>query len=183
MTNGLVRALVELLRRAHLLDPALVQHDDLVGDLERLLLVVGDEQAGDVDLVVELAQPGAELVADLGVEGAEGLVEEQHLGPRRERPRQGDPLPLAAGELRRVAVGVAGELHQLQQLVDPGLDLGPGQLPHLQAEGDVLAHGHVAEQGVVLEDEADAPLLDRQVGGVLAGELDAAGVGRLQARR
>ena len=95
------RVLVELLRRAHLLDLALVQHDDLVGDLERLLLVVGDEQAGDVDLVVEPAEPGAELVADLGVEGAEGLVEQQHLGPRRQRPRQGHPLALAARELRR----------------------------------------------------------------------------------
>ena len=33
----------------------------------------------------------------------------------------------------------------------------------------------------MLEDEADAPLLDREPGGVLAGEDHAAGVGRLEA--
>ncbi len=45
--------------------------DDLVGDLERLLLVVGHEDGGQADLVVELAQPAAELLADLGIERAE----------------------------------------------------------------------------------------------------------------
>ena len=89
------RLLVQLLRRPHLLDPAPVEHDHLVGDLERLLLVVRDEQAGHVDLVVQPAEPGAQLVADLGVERTERLVEQQDLGPRRQRPRQRHPLALA----------------------------------------------------------------------------------------
>ena len=46
-----------------------------VRDLEGLLLIVGDEQAGHLNLVVEAAQPLAELHPDLGVEGAERLVE------------------------------------------------------------------------------------------------------------
>ena len=76
----------------HLLHPPLVQHHDLVGDLEGLLLVVGDEQAGHVHLVVEPPQPGAELVADLGVERAERLVEEQDLGPGARARARADPL-------------------------------------------------------------------------------------------
>jgi hypothetical protein len=43
---------------SHLFQPAIVQDDHLTGDLERLLLIVGDEQAGDVDLVVQPAEPG-----------------------------------------------------------------------------------------------------------------------------
>ena len=109
-----------------------------------------------------------------------GSSRSKHLGPRRQRPRQGHPLALAARELRRVTAGVAGKLDQLEQLVDPCFDLGLGKLPHLQAERDVLADRHVAEQRVVLEDEPDAPLLHRQLRRVLAGQLDAAGVGRLQ---
>ena len=37
-----------------------------------------------------------------------------------------------------------------------------------QPEGDVVAHGHVLERRVVLEDEADAALLRRHAGDVLA---------------
>ena len=69
MTNGVSGILVKLLRRAHLLDAAPVQHDHLVGDFERLLLVVGHEEARDVNLIVQPPQPGPQLFADLGIEG------------------------------------------------------------------------------------------------------------------
>ncbi len=80
-----VRLLVEDLRRPHLLDPAAVEHDHLVGDLESLLLVVGYEQARDMDFVVKSTQPGSQLVANLGVERTEWLIQQQYLGPRRKR--------------------------------------------------------------------------------------------------
>ena len=50
-----------------------------------------------------------------------------------------------------------------------------------QAEGDVLEHRHVAEQRVVLEDEADVALAGMQVGGLGAGEQDVALIGRFHA--
>ncbi len=45
--------LVELVGSAGLLDPSGVHHDDLLGHVHRLLLVVGDEDRGDVDLFVQ----------------------------------------------------------------------------------------------------------------------------------
>ena len=54
------------------------------------------------------------LLAQLEVEGAEGLVEQQHLGPVDQRPREGDALALAAGELGRPAVAEPSELHGLE---------------------------------------------------------------------
>ena len=74
-------------------------------------------------LVVEAAQPGAQVLADLGVERAEGLVEQQHLRLDRQRPGQRHPLALAAGELVGVALGQPVELDQAQQLVHPVADL------------------------------------------------------------
>ena len=47
------RMVVDLAGRADLLDAALVHHHHAVGDFERLFLVVGDEDRGDVDLVVQ----------------------------------------------------------------------------------------------------------------------------------
>ena len=96
--------------------------DDLLGDVHRLLLVVGHEDGGDVDLVVQPAQPGAQLLAHLGVEGAEGLVEQQHARLDRQRAGQRHALALPARELRRVAVGQALEVHEREQLVDPRAD-------------------------------------------------------------
>ena len=126
------------------------------------------------------AQPGAQVLADLGVERAEGLVEEQHLRLHGERPGQGHALALAAGELGGEAAGEAVELDQLQQLVDPVGDLGLLPLADLEPEGDVVEHGHVLERGVVLEDEADAALLRRLAGRVLAVDRDHAAVELLE---
>jgi hypothetical protein len=122
------RGVVQLVRRADLLDPAVVDHHDLVGDLERLLLVVRDEDGGDVHLVVQPAQPVAQLLAHLGVERAERLVEEQHGRLHREGARERHPLPLATRELRREPVRELAEVHQLQQLVDASLHLVLGRL-------------------------------------------------------
>ena len=152
----------------------MVEDDDAVGDLHRLLLVVRDEHGRDVDLVVQAPQPLAQLGADVGVERAERLVEQQDLGLDGQRAGERHALALAAGELGRVARLVAVEADDLQQLVDLRRDLGLRPLADAQAEGDVVAHGHVLERGVVLEDEADAALLRRHAGRVAAGDLDGA---------
>jgi hypothetical protein len=100
-----------------LLDTALVDHHHAVGHFQRFFLVVGHEDAGDMQLVVQAAQPAAQLLAHLGVQRAKGLVEQQHLGLHRQRAGQGNALALAARQLRGVAVGQPVELHQLEQVV------------------------------------------------------------------
>ena len=167
------RLLVHVARRADLLDPPVAHHDDLVGDLHRLLLVVRDDHRRRVRLVVEPAQPLPQLRADAGVQGAERLVEEQHGRIDRERAGETHALPLPARELRRVPLREPVELHELQQLVDALGDLRLRALADLQAERDVVVHGHVLEGGVVLEDEADAALLRRPARDVLPVDEDA----------
>ena len=142
---------------------------------------MGDEDAGDVDLVVQAPEPVPELLADLGIDRAEGLVEQQHPGLGGERPGECDPLALAAGELRGVAVPEALQAHQGEELGDPrGLALAPGALD-VEPEGDVLGDRHVAEERVVLEHEPDAPGAGVQVVGAPAVEPDLAGIGRFEA--
>ena len=149
-------------------------HGDAVGDRHRLLLVVGDDQRRHGDLLVQPAQPLAQLGADLRVERAERLVEQQQPRLDGERPRQRHPLALAAGELVGVALGVAREARRSPSSSDVrARDPRLGLLAHLQAEGDVVAHGHVPEGGVVLEDEADPAPLRRDVRHVLAVDQDA----------
>ena len=109
---------VDIARRADLFDAALVHHHHAVGDFERLFLVVGDEDRGDVDFGMQRAQPLPQFLAHLGIERAERLVEQQDARLDRERARQRDALPLAAGQLAGIAVGQPVELHEIQQLLD-----------------------------------------------------------------
>ena len=147
---------------------------------------MGDEDAGDLDLVVQPAQPSAQFLAHLGVERAERLVEQQDFRLDRERARECDALALAAGELRGVAIGKKIELHEFQQLMHAPRDFGlggtfaPRQHPH--AEGDVLEHRHVPKQRVMLKYEADLALADADGAGVLAMKQHLARVRRLQPR-
>ena len=130
--------------------------------------------------VVQVAQPLAQLGAHLGVERAEGLVEQQHLGLDGQRPGQGHALALAARELRGVAVAQVRQADQLEQLVHPRRDLGLGAAADLEPEGHVAPHRQVAEGRVVLEAEADAAAAGRRGGQVLALDAHGPGVGRVE---
>ena len=179
------RMVDDLLRRSVLLDHAVVENDDAIGQLERFLLIVGDEHTRQPNLVVQAPQPATQFLADLGVERPERLVEEEHCRLNREGARERHALPLAARELRRQPVSEEVELHQRQQLVDARANLvfsGPRlPRPHPHAERDVLEDGHVAEERVVLEHEADVPATGARGRGVLAVDEHRALVGPIEA--
>ena len=130
--------------------------------------------------VVQAAQPPAQLRADVRVKGAERLIEQQHARVDGEGAGERHPLPLAAGELRRALLGPVREPDDAEQLVDLRLHLVLRPLADPQTERDVLADAHVRERGVVLEHEADAPLLRTRGRDVDAVNRDRAGVRRLQ---
>ena len=133
------------------------------GELQRLLLVVRDEEAGHAEFAVELIEPAPKVLADACVQRPEGLVEQEHLGAGRQRARERDPLPLATGELVGVAVRERRQLDEFQELVDARVLRLLRLLAHRQAERHVLANRHVPEERVVLEHEPDAPVLHRAV--------------------
>ncbi len=96
------RRVVDLARRADLLDVAAVHHDDAIGHRERLLLVVRDVDERDADLLLDPLQLDLQLLAHLEVERAERLVEEQDARVHHERTCERDALLLAARELARL---------------------------------------------------------------------------------
>ncbi len=115
------------------------------------------------------------LADQLGVERRGRLVEEHQLRLHRQRPRDRDPLLLAAGELGRVAVGLVGqpdlgellaadrERFVLLQLLDPDRRLD-----------DILQRGHMREEVEVLKHHADVAPLPRRLARVQLVQLVAA---------
>ena len=185
--EGVGRLEEDVVGRPLLLDAAAVHDDDAVGYFEGLFLIVRDKDAGDVNLVVQLAEPSPQFLG--GPSRPEPRTARPTTAPsaRWPAPGQRHPLPLPAGQLRRIAGFEAFELHELQQAADLLADLLPRRpqppRPHAQPEGHVLHHRHVAEKRVVLKDEADAALADAGLGDAAVVEADfaAAGVGRFQA--
>ena len=79
---------------------------------------MGDVHERDPDLGLDPLELDLHLPAQLEVEGAERLVEQQHLRAVDQGPGQRDPLLLAAGELRGLALAEPLELDQLEHLGD-----------------------------------------------------------------
>ena len=95
--EGCGRLCVDLVRRADLFDASAVHHDDAVGQFQRFVLVVGDEDRGVAGGVMDLAQPAPQFDTHLGIECAKRFVEQQHGRINRHRACQRHALPLAAG--------------------------------------------------------------------------------------
>ena len=144
---------------------------------------MGDVDRGDAELALEVLELLPQLVAQLGVQIGERLVEQQDLGLQHERPGDGDALLLPAGQLRHVlAQLVFGQVDPPGDIADEAVALGRLLLADAEAEGDVLPHAHAGEQGIVLEHHADLALVAREPGDGLAVDVDLAG-GRLDEPR
>ena len=110
---------IELAGRSDLRTAALAHHGNLVGEGQRLGLIVRDQDGRDAGRVEERGHRLAHALAQAGVERRERLVEQHQPGLPRQRPGQCHPLLLAAGQLVRPARAHASvELDHVQQLGD-----------------------------------------------------------------
>ena len=124
---------------------------------------MGDEEGGDVEIVVEGDEPLPQLLANLGIDGSEGFVEEDDARFGGERAGDGHALALSARELMGITLLQVLQPEQAEQFFHARTDVARPPFLDLQAEGDVVEHRHVVEEGVILEDEADVALLNVDV--------------------
>ena len=180
--SGMLRICEQFLRRLVLLDLAVVDEDDAVGHLAGEAHFVGDHQHGDAG-VGQLLHQFQNLAHHFGVEGAGGLVEQDHVRIHGKGTGNGNTLLLATGKALGVGIGLVGQAHAGQQFVCLGgdgflilqLQQGGGQL-------QIFLHSQVREQVEVLEHHAHLLAHSVDVGFIHLGALkfDAAGGGDLQ---
>ncbi len=72
------------------------EDEDVVGQPDGFVDIVGDEEGGGVGVDEEVAQKGLEVEAKKGVDGGEGFVEEEEAGVDGEGAGQGGTLGHAA---------------------------------------------------------------------------------------
>ena len=180
--SGMLRVREQLLRRLVLLDLAVIDEDDAVGHLTGEAHFVGDHQHGDAG-VGQLLHQFQNLAHHFGVEGAGGLVEQDHVRVHGKGTGNGNTLLLTAGKALGVGIGLVGQAHAGQQLVGLvgngllilELEQGGGQL-------QIFLHGQVGEQVEVLEHHTHLLAHSVDVGFIHLGALkfDAAGGWDLQ---
>jgi hypothetical protein len=100
---------------------------------------------------MQLGEFETHLHAELGIQVGQGFVEQEDLGFADDRPADGDPLALAAGELLGLALEQLVETENFRCSADTLLPLGAGQLGHAQRETHVLGDGHMGIERVGLE--------------------------------
>jgi len=186
---GVDGPLVELLGRRDLHDLAQVHDRDAVRHVPDHAQVVSDEDVGKVQLVLQVIEQVDHLGADRDVEGGDRLVGDDQLRVQGQRPGHADPLPLAAGELVRIAVDVLRrQADEVEQFAHPALDLVPvPALVDAQGLGEYLADSlaRVERRVRVLEHHLQlaphrAQLAPGQRGDVLALELHRSAGERVQ---
>ena len=93
-----------------------------------------------------------------------------------------DPLPLAAGQLLRLAIEQGLEAEHAGCPRDAARDLRLRDFPQPEAEREVLAHGEMRIERVVLKHHRDVALARREVRDVAVVDADGARGHRLEAR-
>ena len=150
-----------------------------VADRERLGLIVGHEQRRRAGRPQHVDDVGAQPRPQVRIEAGERFVEQHQPRLGRQRPGQGDALALAAGQLVRVAVTVAGQPDHAEPVVAPRRPGRAGQLA--EPERDVVGRREVREQGVLLEHEPGVAVLGLDAPGAVvddvAADADLAGIG------
>ena len=96
--------MVEVERRADLLDAALAEDDDAVGHGHRLDLIVRHIDDRRFEIAVQLGKLDPHLHAQRRVEVRQRLVEQENLGVAHDGAADGDALALAAGKLAGLAI-------------------------------------------------------------------------------
>ena len=147
---------------------------------------MADEQSDTAIILQCFAQFAFDLAAQVRIERGKRLVEQQRFGSRRERPRESHALLLTAGKRRGMAVFKAGKMHRCDLIGDAtsAIVLRNGG----DSERDILRHGEMRKQRVVLKQQADAAIAAGAIdaaGGIeqhASIENDAAAVGSLEAR-
>ena len=175
-----VRCLVDLHRRAHLLDASVVRDNDLIRDLDRLILIMRDKNACDAKLCHHLLEPRPKFRPDFRIDRRKRLIEKQYLRIRCKCAGKSHSLPLSSGQLIRIAFLKSRQSCKFQQFGHAFFYFFLWDFCKFQAKCDIVKHGHVTEQRVTLEHKPDSAFRRRNIIDTLTVNVNVSGVRILQ---
>ena len=149
----------------HLDDAPLVERDRAPANETNELAVMGCDDDGRAT-GVDLAQQVHDLERKIGIAVAGRLIGQHQRGIVDKRPRDGNPLLFAAGQISRIGIHAVLESHPLEDLERAPPLLRRWNAEDFEHERDVLENGPRRNELEVLEDEPNpAPIFLESRGG------------------
>ncbi len=168
------RVVVQLVRRANLLDHAVAHHDDAVGERHRLDLVVRHVDRGGAHRWCSFLISVRICARSLASRLDSGSSNRNTLGLRTMARPIATRWRWPPESCTRLAIQQRLDVQDACRLVDAALDLGLGEFPQLQPERHVVEHAHVRIERVVLEHHRDVAIARRHVVHDVAADPDLA---------
>ena len=144
---------------------------------------MGDVDEGDAGLLLNAAQLLLHILAELKVQGTEGLVQQKHAGLVDQGARDRHALLLTARQGGDMSFLKALEIDHLQHCLYLLADafLLDARLFQAQTEGDVFINVQMRKQGIALEDRVDLTTVGGQLVDALAVKINVTRVGAFKA--
>jgi hypothetical protein len=179
-----LRVAEDLLRRAFLVNQALVHVEHAIGDIAGEVHLVGDDDHRHA-LACKAPDHRQHLAHHRGIERRGGLVEEDHLRLHREAAGNRHALLLAARQLVGERMCTRREAHHAEQIQRLGRGLGARHaLQAHRCEREVVQHAEMREEIERLEDHVHFLAQPRHIGArrerIDAIDADAAGTRLLE---
>ena len=169
-----MRAVIYFLWRSGLNDTTIVEDSDTVRHGQRFALIMGHEDKGDTERLLQALQLFLHLLAQFEVESTERLIEKQHFGLIDEGASQRDALSLSAGKLARLACAITGQLDQFQHVLGGTVSFGLSGAPHHQPIGHIVKNAEMRKQRIILKDRVDVAPVGRHAASTFAKDLNLA---------
>ena len=140
---------------------AIQQDGDAVAERHCLLEVLGHIEHGRAGAFQQCWKFQPHFVSQLGVDIAQGVVEQQDVGVTDKSPGQCRALLLSIGQFARRMAEHVTDLEQLCNRLNLSRDLGCIRLPRRQRACNIVTRRHVRKQRKILEGHADSALFRR----------------------
>ena len=146
------------------------------------MLIVGDVDCGRLNAVVQFAQFTAHQLPEFRIQCAQRLIHHERLRSPDHGAAECNPLPIAAGQCRRLARQQVFDAQEPRGLRHPLAYIAARHALALERKADVLLDIHVRIKREELKDEGDIARRRAPKGYVLAVEQNAPMGRQLEAR-
>ena len=154
----------------------MIDDSETVCECHRLQLVVRHVKCSDTKPTLELLELGAGVRADLRVKIGQRLVHQEECRFAHDGASERNALLLSAGKLMRLALKQRINAEHVYDALDTPRDLVARHVMTLEAKREIVPHGHVRIERVILEYHGDVARFGGHRRDVGLAEQDSTGV-------
>ena len=157
------RMVIQFLRRADLLNDAVIHHHHAVCQGHGFHLVMGHIDRGGIHRLMHLLDFGAHLHAELGIKVGKRFVEQEHFGVAHNGAAHRHALTLPTGKRLGLAFEQRRNVQNARGFLHAAINFRLGEFPQHQAEGHIVVHAHMRIKRVILEHHGNVTVARRDV--------------------